>query len=145
MTGWKESSSLSYALQGLIDLALHQRIGPVTVKSIAKRRGIPVRYLEQIFNRLRRKGIVAAERGPRGGYRLRKPPAKIRVSDVFRSLENGRARRPQKGSSDPAAQLWRQVESAVQATLHAATLQALIEQAGESVPSDVKHTYTFHI
>ena len=54
----KPSSRMDYALKALVDLALHQGTGPVTVASIAKRQTIPGRYLEQLFNRLRRTGIV---------------------------------------------------------------------------------------
>ena len=63
----KPPSRVAYALKALVDLAIHQNLGPVTVATIAKRQGIPLRYLEQLFNRLRRKGLVVAERGPRGG------------------------------------------------------------------------------
>ncbi len=147
MAALKRSSSLDYALKALVDMALHQGIGPVTVKSIAKRQEIPVRYLEQLFNRLRRRGIVAAERGPRGGYRLGRPAAEISVNEIFESLEQEPAGASAKTRKrvDPAASLWKQVESAVQTTLEATTLQSLIDQVGESVLSDVKHPFTFHI
>ena len=83
----RPSHRFSYALKALVDLAVHDGIGPVTTAAIAKRQGIPVRSLEQLFNRLRRKGLVQAERGPRGGYRLRKPADQIPVRVVFETLE----------------------------------------------------------
>jgi len=138
----KPSSGVRYALTALVDLALHQEIGPVTVARIARRQGIPARYLEQLFNRLRREGIVAAERGPRGGYRLSRAPKEIPVAAVFRCLED--SKRPV-SLTDPAADVWKQVEKAVQTTLEATTLETLVAQAREKNPSPIRHPFTFHI
>ena len=132
----KPSNRMTYVVKALVDLALHQGSGPVTVGSVAKRQGIPLRYLEQIFNRLRRFGLVAAERGPRGGYRLKLPPGEIPMSAVFDCLE------PKKAA--PTDLLWQQVEAAVQTTLKATTLEQLVEQARES-NRFLDHSYTFHI
>ncbi|MBI3615133.1 MAG: Rrf2 family transcriptional regulator [Candidatus Omnitrophica bacterium] len=139
----KPSSGVRYALTALVDLTLHQQTGPVTVAAIAKRRGIPVRYLEQLFNRLRRRGIVAAERGPRGGYRLNRTPGEIPVSEIFHCLESVDAVHPEQ--ADPSLAVWKQVEAAVQTTLEATTLEALVAQARERVPSPINHPFTFHI
>ena len=144
----KVSSRLDYAVKALVDLALHQATGPVPVKAIAKRQEIPLRYLEQLFNRLRRNGLVVAERGPRGGYSLGTPADQITVSDIVKSMEpNGLLTRPAppKGKKDPAAQVWKRVEAAVQTTLKATTLEALVAQASDQGPSNAKHRYTFHI
>ncbi len=144
----KPSSGVRYALTALVDLALHQEIGPVTVARIARRQGIPARYLEQLFSRLRRKGIVAAERGPRGGYRLSRHPKEIPVAAVFRCLEDSKSlqdSKPPVSSTDPAADIWKQVEQAVQTTLEAATLETLVAQAREKTPSPIRHPFTFHI
>ena len=138
----KPSSRVRYALIGLVDLALHQQTGPVTVATIAKRQQIPARYLEQLFNRLRRDGIVAAERGPRGGYRLNRQPKEIPLSAVFRCLEESREL---VSAADPAAAVWEQVETAVQTTLKATTLESLAAQAREKAPSAIRHLFTFHI
>ena len=138
----KPSSGVRYALQALVDLALHQEIGPVTVARIARRQGIPARYLEQLFNRLRREGIVVAERGPRGGYRLSRAPKEIQVNAIFQSLADSKQPVP---STDPAADIWKQVESAVEATLKATTLETLVAQAREKNPSPIRHPFTFHI
>jgi Rrf2 family iron-sulfur cluster assembly transcriptional regulator len=121
----------------------------VTVGSIAKRQKIPPRYLEQLFNRLRRQGLVSAERGPRGGYRLSRPTSQIPVSAVFQSLERSPQGDGSKGIDPTAslstASLWRQVENAVQTTLRATTLEDLVAQAREQVPLPIHHRFTFHI
>jgi len=142
----------------LVDLALHENTGPVTVAAVAKRQGIPPAYLEQLFHRLRRKGLVAAQRGPRGGYRLKRSPKKIPLSLIFRSLESTpenhkgsvtklAGRRPlSQGAAnfDPTPFVWQQVEEAVHSTLKATTLDALVAQARETTLSP-SHRYTFHI
>lgn len=143
----RPSSRFTYALRALVDLALHQATCPVTVAVIAKRQGIPARSLAQIFNRLGRKGWVEAERGPRGGYRLRRPPGEIQVREIFDALQPkgplpaGRGT----GGSDPARLLWQQVEKAVRSTLEAATLETLVAQAREEVRGPIEHSFTFHI
>ena len=145
----KPSHRFSYALKALVDLAVHDGIGPVTTAAIAKRQGIPVRSLEQLFNRLRRKGLVQAERGPRGGYRLGKPAAQIPVRAVFEALEMQAPSPKQKqrlgGDGDPVRTIWKQVESAVQTTLEATTIGALAEQLRDQAATPMQHRYTLHI
>ena len=146
----RPSHRFSYALKALVDLAVHDGIGPVTTAAIAKRQGIPVRSLEQLFNRLRRLGLVEAERGPRGGYRLGRPADQIPVRAVFDALEAKKTlskepRSPAAGPDDPARAVWQQVESAVRTTLEATTLDALAAQMREKAATPMQHHYTFHI
>ena len=142
----KPSSTVTYTLLALVDLAIHQETGPVTVAAVAKRQGIPPRYLEQLFNRLRRKGIVTAERGPRGGYHLRSHPREIALHTIFQIVESeGASSRKSLSASDPTASVWRQLEAAVQTTLQATTLETLVVQAREQAVSPLNHRYTFHI
>jgi Rrf2 family iron-sulfur cluster assembly transcriptional regulator len=126
-------------------MAIHQPTGPVTVAQIARRQRIPLRYLEQLLNRLRRKGLVVAERGPRGGYRLIRHPAQISAREIFQGLESAAGSSRRIGDSDPAESVWRQVEEAVQTTLEATTLEALVAQARQRLPASVNHRFTFYI
>ena len=142
----KPSSTASYALKALVDLALHADNGPVPLKAIAKRQEIPLRYLEQLFHRFGKQRLVEAERGPRGGYRLRRKPADVPVSDIFDCLEERREHPASPvAKEDPAFKLWRQVEAAVNTTLKATTLQDLVAQARDRQPSPFTHPFTFHI
>ena len=144
----RPSHRFSYALKALVDLALHQGIGPVTTAAIAKRQGIPVRSLEQLFNRLRRKELVQAERGPRGGYCLGRPADQIPVRAVFEALEPQTAAKQKQrpgGDGDPARTIWKQVELAVKTTLEATTIGALAEQLRDQAATPMQHHYTFHI
>ncbi|WP_153447649.1 Fe-S cluster assembly transcriptional regulator IscR [Vibrio algicola] len=59
-----------YAVTAMLDVALHSSDGPVPLADISERQGISLSYLEQLFSRLRKAGLVASVRGPGGGYRL---------------------------------------------------------------------------
>lgn len=83
----KLQAKTRYGVRAVFDLAFHNAAGATQAKDIARREGIPLRYLEQIFQDLKRAGIVDSRRGPRGGYSLRKPPAEIRLGDVVRALQ----------------------------------------------------------
>jgi Rrf2 family protein len=75
-----------YAIRALYDLAFHRRGQSALAKEIAARQQIPLRFLEQILQDLRRAGLVEARRGPRGGYLLAHPPADVSLADVLRAV-----------------------------------------------------------
>lgn len=131
----------------MVDLALHQGTGPITVAAIARRQSIPVYSLEQLFNRLRHKGLVVAERGPRGGYRLSRSADQISVQEIFELFEP--VRHPsvveKESGTDPARSIWQQVEKAVRTTLTASTLKTLADPMRDHVVTPIRHRYTFHI
>lgn len=76
-----------YAVTAMLDLALHAQEGPVPLADISARQGISLSYLEQLFSRLRRQGLVDSARGPGGGYRLARPAAQIAVVDVINAID----------------------------------------------------------
>jgi len=76
-----------YAVSAMVDLALHQQQGPVTLAAIAERQFISLSYLEQLFRRLREGKLVRSVRGPGGGYLLNDNPANISVADVIRAVD----------------------------------------------------------
>ena len=83
-----------YAVTAMLDLALHYDQGAVTLADIAKRQGISLSYLEQLFAKLRRNGLVDSVRGPGGGYNLASDPSEISVADIVLAInENIDARR----------------------------------------------------
>jgi Rrf2 family iron-sulfur cluster assembly transcriptional regulator len=86
--GWvKLSKKGRYAVRALFDIAFYNEGQPTQVKDIAERQSIPPRFLEQIFQDLKRAGIVASKRGPQGGYNLARAAAHIGVGDIIRALE----------------------------------------------------------
>ncbi len=76
-----------YAVTAMLDLALHENYGPVNLMDISKRQGISLAYLEQLFLRMRKGGLIASSRGPGGGYRLTQPRSDISVADVIRAVD----------------------------------------------------------
>ncbi len=72
-----------YAVTAMLDLALRYDKGAVTLAEIAKRQGISLSYLEQLFAKLRRSGLVDSVRGPGGGYTLALEPSKISVAEII--------------------------------------------------------------
>jgi len=83
----KLSNKGRYAVRALFDIAFYNEGRPTQVKDIAERQNIPPRFLEQIFQDLKRTGIVGSKRGPQGGYSLARRPVDIRLGDVVRALE----------------------------------------------------------
>ncbi|MFN7185919.1 MAG: Rrf2 family transcriptional regulator [Alphaproteobacteria bacterium] len=76
-----------YAVMAMVDLAQSGGEKPVALSEIAKRQEIPLAYLEQIFSKLKRAGLVRALRGPGGGYRLTKSPAETMVAAIILAAE----------------------------------------------------------
>ena len=74
-----------FAVTAMIDLALRQHMGPVTLAGIAERQKISLSYLEQLFGKLRRHSLVASVRGPGGGYCLARPMEQMSVADIIRA------------------------------------------------------------
>ncbi|HPP83680.1 MAG TPA: Rrf2 family transcriptional regulator, partial [Rubrivivax sp.] len=75
------------AVNAVVDLALREHAGPVTLASIGERQHTSLSYLEQMFSRLRRAGIVESTRGPGGGYTLGRPAAAITVADIVTAVD----------------------------------------------------------
>jgi Rrf2 family iron-sulfur cluster assembly transcriptional regulator len=78
-----------YAVTAVLDLALHQHGGPVSLAAISERQCISLSYLEQLFAKLRRNGVVDSTRGPGGGYTLNRDAADISVSEVILAVDEG--------------------------------------------------------
>jgi Rrf2 family transcriptional regulator, iron-sulfur cluster assembly transcription factor len=83
----KLSTRGRYAVMAMADLARYTGHGkadqPVPLAGIAERQEISLHYLEQLFGKLRRSGLVVAARGPRGGYRLARPASELRIADII--------------------------------------------------------------
>jgi Rrf2 family iron-sulfur cluster assembly transcriptional regulator len=66
----------------MVDLAMRQTRGPVTLAAISERQHISLSYLEQLFGKLRRRSLVSSVRGPGGGYNLAQPARDVTVADI---------------------------------------------------------------
>lgn len=76
-----------YAVTALLDLAFHSDRKPVTLTDIAKRQTISLSYLEQLFARLRRAGMVTGVRGPGGGYHLSRKAGQINIAEIIAAVD----------------------------------------------------------
>lgn len=83
----KLSTKGRYAVTAMMDLAIHDKIGPVTLADISQCQGISLSYLEQLFAKLRKHRLVEGVRGPGGGYRLARPSDQITVAMIIRSVD----------------------------------------------------------
>jgi Rrf2 family transcriptional regulator, iron-sulfur cluster assembly transcription factor len=76
-----------FAVTAMIDLAMRNGEGPVTLADISDRQKISLSYLEQLFGKLRRKGLVSSVRGPGGGYNLARPTPEVSVADIIVAVD----------------------------------------------------------
>ena len=85
------STKTRYGVRAIFDIAFHGQDAPQSAaaqaRDIARREDIPLRYLEQIFQDLKRAGLVESKRGPRGGYYLKRPSSDITLAEVVRALQ----------------------------------------------------------
>ena len=76
-----------YAVTAMLDLALHATDGPVPLADISQRQGISLSYLEQLFSKLRKQGLVNSARGPGGGYQLSRDAGAINVASIVTAID----------------------------------------------------------
>jgi Rrf2 family transcriptional regulator, iron-sulfur cluster assembly transcription factor len=76
-----------FAVTAMLDIALYEGDKPVTLAGISERQSISLSYLEQLFSRLRKNGLVKSVRGPGGGYHIAKPHQDISVSDIITAVD----------------------------------------------------------
>jgi Rrf2 family transcriptional regulator, iron-sulfur cluster assembly transcription factor len=76
-----------FAVTAMIDVAMHCDNGPVTLGGVSERQKISLSYLEQLFGKLRRHGLVESVRGPGGGYNLARPAAEVSVADIILAVD----------------------------------------------------------
>jgi Rrf2 family transcriptional regulator, cysteine metabolism repressor len=134
--GVRISAKGEYAIQALLDLALHRDQGLTPIQEIAARQAIPQRYLEQVLLALKRAGLLGSKRGSSGGYQLTRPPEDITVGDVLRAVEGASApfeaqgRRGRGGGErHDLAELWDEISSAVSKVVDQLTFGDLAARA----------------
>jgi Rrf2 family iron-sulfur cluster assembly transcriptional regulator len=136
--GVRFSLQAQYAVCGVFDLAYNGQGAPVPVQVIGERQAIPARYLEQIFQRLRRARLVTGKRGPGGGYVLARPAASITIRDVVEAVEGGADRwfAPANGAGETVdyrpAFLWPRLAERFADVLGETTVEALCREAART-------------
>ena len=123
-----------FAVTAMIDLALRQNSGPVTLAAISQRQQISLSYLEQLFGKLRRNELVESTRGPGGGYSLGKEAQDITVADIIASVDEpldathcgGRGNCLGEGKRCMTHGLWTALNERMLEFLESVTLQSLV-------------------
>jgi len=131
----KLTSKGRYAVTAMLDVAIHAISGPVSLADISERQGISLSYLEQLFSRLRKHGLVKSIRGPGGGYRLGKCSAQIAVADVISAVDESinATKCSGKGNCQDGEQclthtLWEDLSVRIEEFLKNISLSELVEQ-----------------
>ncbi|MBD3610404.1 MAG: Fe-S cluster assembly transcriptional regulator IscR [Gammaproteobacteria bacterium] len=126
-----------YAVTAMLDLALHYENGPITLADISGRQGISLSYLEQLFSKLRKHGLVDSARGPGGGYRLSRQATDIAVVEVITAVDEkvDATRCGGKGNCQGEErclthELWTDLSSQIYDFLNNITLGELVERRG---------------
>lgn len=120
-----------YAVTALCELARRGDAAPVPIGEIARRRGIPVQFLEGLFATLRRAGVLQSQRGVKGGYSFARPPAEVTVLEVVELLEGDLG-----ADAVEAGPIWADAVEAAREVLAAATVADVAEREAraESAP-----------
>ena len=131
----KLTSKGRYAVTAMLDVTIHAVSGPVSLADISERQGISLSYLEQLFSRLRKHGLVNSIRGPGGGYRLGKCSAQIAVADVISAVDESidATKCSGKGNCQDGEQclthtLWEDLSTRIEEFLKNISLSELVEQ-----------------
>ena len=125
------SSRGVYALQAIFDLASQRTDEPVTIASIAKRQGIPKKFLELILSSLKQGGFVESHRGAGGGYHLARLPESITVGEVLRFVDGSPQKKKGSRRETPFTELWRNVDKGVAGLVDGANFAALVRNWAE--------------
>jgi Rrf2 family transcriptional regulator, cysteine metabolism repressor len=121
------TSKSPYALSALVELARTGGSAPVPIGEIARRRQIPVQFLEGLFATLRRAGILQSQRGVRGGYTFARPPTEITVLEVVELLEGELG-----ADAEKSGPIWTEAIDAVKGVLGGATIADVAEKEARS-------------
>ncbi|WP_376873207.1 Rrf2 family transcriptional regulator [Albirhodobacter sp. R86504] len=141
----KLSTKGRYAMVALVDLAMVKDGELTSLAEISKRQDISLPYLEQLFVRLRRSGLVTSVRGPGGGYRLARDPKELRISEIFEAVdETVSALHVGAGASGGISgsraqslsnRLWESLSAQVFVFLHQTTLQDVVKNGLKPCPA----------
>ena len=133
-----------FAVNAIIDLALRESAGPVALAAIGERQRISLSYLEQLFSRLRRAGLVESTRGPGGGYTLGRPAAQISVADIVSAVDepaDDGAAEEGNGATSYSRELWQRLDAVMLQHMSTISVESLVgEQLAKGVAVEPRPT-----
>lgn len=133
-----------YGLRTLMDIAMHQAKGPVTLNDIAQRQDISVKYLWQVINPLKTSGLLSVTRGAKGGYVLARRPEKITMLEVMTTLEGpvslvdclSKKEACNRVDTCVARTVWGELNAALEKAMKGITLADVLHRCGDSSDAD---------
>ena len=154
----KLSTKSRYGLRALFDIAYNSGNLPTQIQDISRRQNISPRYLEQIFQGLKKVGILKSKRGPQGGYYLTRSPGEITVKDIITATEGGMVlvdcvagKRKKKNACTfegccVTQTVWEEATSRVNEYFNALTLKTLCEKGQEmGLKREQDHRFMYYI
>jgi Rrf2 family protein len=154
----KLSTKSRYGLRALFDMAYHAGTLPAQIKDISRRQSISPRYLEQIFQDLKKAGLLKSRRGPQGGYLLARKPHEITVMDVIHATEGEMALvdcvKDGKNRKKPCEfdnqcitqQVWAEASRKLNAYLGTVTLKELCDRGRDmGLEKELDHRFMYFI
>ena len=121
------TSKSPYAVRALAELCRSGNAGPVPIGEIARRREIPVQFLEGLFATLRRAGILQSQRGVKGGYSFARAPDELTVLEIVEALEGSLA-----GDARQQGEIWVEAVEAMRERLGALTIAEVAQREARS-------------
>ena len=136
----KLTSKGRYAVTAMIDIALNQEKGAITLSLISERQGISLSYLEQLFAKLKKAELVSSARGPGGGYRLSRASSEISISEIIKAVDESVDARKcagkancQGGDECLSHELWSELSETIDSFLKSITLQDVVSKKQKNV------------
>jgi Rrf2 family protein len=123
-----------YALRALAELARSGGAGPVPLGEIARRRDVPVQFLEGLFGTLRRGGVLQSQRGVKGGYSFARPPQEITVLEIVEMLEGDLG-----AEARGAGSVWTEATEALRGVLGGITVAEVAEREAAAATAPMYH------
>src|SRR5215470_1727029 len=117
-----------FAVTAMIDVAMHSGAGPVTLAGVSERQKISLSYLEQLFGKLRRPGLVESVRGPGGGYNLARAADAVAVDEPIDATQCGGKENCKDDKRCMTHELWANLNAHIFAFLRSVTLEQLVRQ-----------------
>ena len=149
----RPSKKLALALEAVVDVAYHGGSDPVQSQDIARRLGLPRRYLEQVLQQLVRAGVLKGVRGPRGGYRLARERRRISAGEVVRVVQGMEEADGDDGPSSESVlaakvigPFWDELESELMQRLESVSIEEFCLRAEQqAVESEGRRSFDFVI
>jgi Rrf2 family iron-sulfur cluster assembly transcriptional regulator len=147
----KLTSRGRYAVTAMLDIAVNQHKGPITLSVISERQGISLSYLEQIFSKLKKAGLVSSARGPGGGYRLSRDGSEIFMNQIIHAVNEDIDPRKCKGKGNcnggeqcDSHELWEELSYMIDDFLATISIQDLRDRHEKRNEKSHRKSVTFN-